>query len=49
MTRADLQRSGVHEKRGVETLSRMIRITAGHDLCHLDQMTRYLQAAQQTK
>ncbi len=43
LTPADLHRSGVHETRGEETLELMRRITAGHDLCHLAQMTRCLE------
>jgi hypothetical protein len=40
----DLERSGIHDKRGEESLGLMLRITAGHDLWHLRQMERYLQA-----
>ena len=43
LTPADRLRSGVHEARGEETLELMLRITAGHDLCHLAQMTRCLE------
>ncbi len=39
----DLERSGIHDKRGEESLGLMLRITAGHDLWHLQQMDRYLQ------
>ena len=41
---ADLERSGIHDKRGEESLGLMLRITAGHDLWHLAQLDRYLQA-----
>ncbi len=40
---ADHERSGIHDKRGEESLGLMLRITAGHDLWHLEQMDRYLQ------
>jgi len=35
-----LQRVGVHSEQGPETLDVMIRKFAGHDLAHLDQLTR---------
>ncbi len=41
---ADLERSGIHDNRGEESLAMMLRMTAGHDLCHLAQLDRYLQA-----
>jgi DinB superfamily len=41
---ADLQRSGRHNERGEESLGVMLRMMAGHDLSHLDQIARYLQA-----
>ena len=40
----DLNRVGVHAERGAETLGQMLRLHAGHDLLHLDQITRYLAA-----
>jgi hypothetical protein len=42
---AQLARAGVHSRRGPETLGQMLRITAGHDLLHLDQLRRYVAAA----
>jgi hypothetical protein len=40
----DLQRTGRHNERGGESLGMMLRMTAGHDLSHLNQMARYVQA-----
>jgi DinB superfamily len=39
----DLQRTGVHEVRGPETLERQQRLTAGHDLRHRRQISRILE------
>ncbi|HMF92387.1 MAG TPA: DinB family protein [Candidatus Angelobacter sp.] len=44
---ADLERSGQHNERGPESLGVMLRLLAGHDLSHLDQITRYIQAIRQ--
>lgn len=41
---ADLQRSGQHNERGPETLGITLRMMAGHDLSHLDQIHRYIHA-----
>jgi|SRR5262252_8643484 len=46
---ADLERSGQHNERGLESLGVMLRLWAGHDLSHLDQIARYIQAAQSRK
>jgi hypothetical protein len=43
----DLQRIGQHNERGSESLGMMLRLLAGHDLSHLAQITRYIEAAQQ--
>jgi hypothetical protein len=40
----DLRRVGHHNERGLESLDLMLRMMAGHDLSHLDQIHRYLQA-----
>jgi uncharacterized damage-inducible protein DinB len=37
---ADLQRIGVHAERGEESVAHMVRLYAGHDLLHLDQVDR---------
>ena len=37
---ADLERTGQHNERGPESLGVMLRLLAGHDLSHLDQITR---------
>lgn len=42
---ADLERAGEHNERGSESLGQMLRMLAGHDLSHIDQIRRYLQAA----
>ena len=44
---ADLERTGQHNERGPESLRVMLRLLAGHDLSHLDQITRYIQAIRQ--
>ena len=43
----ELNRTGRHNERGPESLDVMLRMLAGHDLSHLDQITRYIQAVQQ--
>ena len=45
----DLERSGRHNERGRESLGVMLRLVAGHDLSHLDQIARYVQAIQPRK
>ncbi|RJP40670.1 MAG: DinB family protein [Phycisphaerales bacterium] len=44
MKPADLKRTGRHSERGPETLKTMLRMEAGHDIWHMDQITRYLSA-----
>jgi hypothetical protein len=39
-TDADLLRVGVHAERGEERLDHMVRLYAGHDLLHLNQVDR---------
>lgn len=39
-TEGDLQRSGVHQERGEESVAHMIRLYAGHDLVHRRQLAR---------
>jgi hypothetical protein len=46
---ADLERCGQHNERGLESLAEMLRLVAGHDLSHLHQIARYIQAAQLRK
>jgi hypothetical protein len=46
MSPADLTRAGRHNERGPESLAVMLRMLAGHDLSHLDQIARYIQAVQ---
>jgi hypothetical protein len=43
----DLKRIGQHNERGPESLGVMLRLLAGHDLSHLAQISRYIQAVQQ--
>jgi hypothetical protein len=45
LTPAQLQRSGLHSERGEESLGQMIKMLAGHDCSHIDQIRRYLEAA----
>lgn len=40
----EFARTGRHVQRGEESLGLMIRMNAGHDLSHLDQLKRYLEA-----
>jgi hypothetical protein len=47
MSPADLKRTGQHNERGPESLGVLLRMLAGHDLSHLDQITRYIQAVRQ--
>lgn len=47
MSPADLERTGQHNERGPESLGVMLRMLAGHDLSHLDQIDRYIHAARQ--
>ncbi|MHC4695549.1 MAG: DinB family protein [Planctomycetota bacterium] len=44
LTPADLERTCRHNERGSESLGTMLRMAAGHDLSHIDQINRYLQA-----
>jgi hypothetical protein len=44
MSPENLQRSGQHNERGAESLAVMLRLQAGHDLSHLHQISRYIQA-----
>jgi hypothetical protein len=41
---AELARTGQHNERGPESLGTMLRMKAGHDLSHIDQINRYLEA-----
>jgi len=43
----DLKRTGQHNERGPESLGVMLRLLAGHDLSHLNQINSYIQAVQQ--
>jgi len=40
----DLKRVGVHAERGAESVEHMIRLYAGHDLMHLEQLARIRRA-----
>lgn len=44
LTPAELARTGQHAERGPESLGLLVRMYAGHDLSHIDQITRYLAA-----
>jgi hypothetical protein len=44
---ADLRRAGRHNERGAESLDVMRRMLAGHDLSHLAQIARYVDAVGQ--
>lgn len=45
VTADQLDRVGLHAERGEESLRTMLKMHAGHDLSHIDQFTRYLNAA----
>ncbi len=45
MGTAELSRIGRHNERGDESLGQILRMEAGHDLSHIDQINRYLDAA----
>jgi DinB superfamily len=44
---ADLTRTGRHNECGQESLAVMLRMMAGHDLSHLNQIARYVEAVRQ--
>jgi DinB superfamily len=46
MSPTDLKRTGKHNERGPESLAVTLRMLAGHDLSHLDQISHYIQAVQ---
>ena len=48
MSPADLQRAGRHSERGTESLGVLLKLFGGHDLAHLDQIARTIQAIQET-
>jgi hypothetical protein len=45
LTPAQLERRGLHSERGEESLGQMIKMLAGHDRSHIDQIRRYVEAA----
>jgi hypothetical protein len=44
LTAADLERVGIHSERGAESVGYTLRLLAGHDLIHLDQLQRIRRA-----
>jgi hypothetical protein len=40
LTAADLARTGRHGEQGTETVDVMVRKIAGHDIAHINQVTR---------
>jgi len=46
LTRDELDRVGVHAERGAESVGYLLRLVAGHDLVHLDQLARIRRAVQ---
>ena len=44
ITAEEFERSGQHNERGAESLAVMLKLLAGHDVSHLDQIGRYIQA-----
>lgn len=47
LSRQQWKRNGIHEERGKETVGRMVEMFAGHDVNHLRQIERILNAAQE--
>lgn len=47
LTEPELDRCGQHAERGEESLRHIRVLLAGHDLWHLDQLKRYIEAAAQ--
>lgn len=45
----ELDRVGLHTERGEESLRLMLTMAAGHDLSHIDQITRYVSAIEQQR
>ena len=45
---ADWNRTGQHNERGPESLAVMLRMWAGHDVSHLDQIARYVRAVRES-
>lgn len=43
---SDMKRVGLHNERGPESLGAMLRLLAGHDLSHLEQIGRYIRAVE---
>jgi hypothetical protein len=43
---SDMERAGLHNERGPESLGVMLRLLAGHDLNHIDQIVRYIRAVE---
>jgi hypothetical protein len=39
----------MHNERGPESLGLMLCMNAGHDLSHIDQLTRYLAAIEKNR
>jgi hypothetical protein len=46
LTRDELDRVGVHAERGAESVGYLLRLVAGHDLVHRDQLARIRRAVQ---
>ncbi len=44
LTGEDLSRIGIHAERGGESVGYLLRLVAGHDLVHLDQLARIRRA-----
>lgn len=44
VTPAELERVGVHAERGEESIAHLMKLYAGHDLLHLNQIQRILDA-----
>ncbi len=47
LTPAQMQRFGMHAERGPESIERILKMIAGHDLVHLNQIERTIKAIKQ--
>jgi len=44
LTAAEMERFGIHSERGGESVGYLLRLVAGHDIVHLDQLARIRRA-----
>ncbi len=44
LSEAEMERYGIHSERGPESIRKILQLTAGHDLLHLNQIRRIKKA-----